>query len=183
MAGKPERPTTVSVASGVLYLLAAVAILGGSVQFSAIAKLRSLTEKAPGLPPSGTFDLASETTVLLAAGIAGGVVVAVLATACVRGWRAAPAAVWLVGVVALLGGLYTQLDVSVLRGMLAWPQPDWLMPLTAAVTVIHAAGWISVLVSVALPSARAYFRRVVVRPRAAPGYEKADGGPGGAVSR
>jgi hypothetical protein len=152
-----QRPASITVASGVLYLLAAVATLGGLVQFSAIAELRRLTEEAPGLPPSGTFGLASETSVLLAAGIACGVAVAVLATACVRRWRAAPVAVWILGVVALLGGLYTQLDVGVVLGMLASPQPGWLMPFTAAVAVIYAAGWISALVLVALPSARAWF--------------------------
>jgi hypothetical protein len=159
MTSTRRRPASVTAAGGVLYLLAAVATVGGLAQLLAIARLRALTEREPGLPPSGTFELASQTTALLAAGIAGGVAVAVLATACVRGWRAAPAAVWILGIVALLGGLYTQLDVGVLLGMLAWPQYGWLRPLTATVAVICAAGWISALVAVALPAARAYFRR------------------------
>jgi hypothetical protein len=160
-----QRPASVAVASGVLCLLAAAAIVGGLVQLSVITNLRRHTEEAPGLPPSGTFELASQTAVLLAAGIACGLAVAVLATACFRGWRAARAAVWILGVVALLGGLYTQLDMGVVLGMLGSPQPGWLRPFTGAVAVIHAAGWMSVLVLVALPSARLYFHRVTVLDR------------------
>jgi hypothetical protein len=174
-----QRPGTVTTATWLLYLLAALQLLSGAIALAMSGPMREATRKALEGTPGAEAAIGFSTASIVVAGVVSlllGVGYAVLGYFVGRGSNPARITTWVVaglllccslgsvGLTALGSGLAgsapegTPNQADIQREIMA-ALPGWYQPVTTGLGILAGLVALAVVILLALPASNAFFRK------------------------